>query len=90
MQIEFDANKRDWTFVERGLEFGRAAEVFERRHLTLTDNRRPYGEDRFITTGWLDGRIVMVVWTQRGHKRRIISMRKANEREIAYYARHSG
>ncbi|QGZ64884.1 BrnT family toxin [Paraburkholderia acidisoli] len=90
MQIEFDANKRDWTFVERGLEFGRAAEVFLGPHHTRPDARRHYGEDRYLTIGLLDQRVVVVVWTQRGHARRIISMRKANEREIAYFARNSG
>lgn len=90
MQIEFDANKRDWTFVERGLEFGRAGEVFEGPHHTRPDIRRNYGEPRFLTIGRLDGRTVVVAWTQRGHACRIISMRKANEREIAYFGRHSG
>lgn len=45
-----------------------------------------YGEQRFITVGWLDERLVVLVWTQRGLARRIISMRKANEREIAKYS----
>ncbi len=36
----------------------------------------------FITAGVLDGRIVVVVWTPRGRARRVISMRKANAREV--------
>jgi uncharacterized DUF497 family protein len=38
------------------------------------------------TVGVLDGRMVILVWTPRGEARRIISMRKANEREIAKFA----
>ena len=51
-------------------------------YLTREDARENYAEPRFQTAGWLDGRIVMLVWTPRGEARRIISMRKANEREI--------
>lgn len=49
-----------------------------------------YEEDRFITVGWLDARLVVLVWTPRGEVRRIISMRKANDREKALFTRHLG
>jgi uncharacterized DUF497 family protein len=86
MKIEFDADKRARTQIERGLDFARAAEVFAGRTLTRIDDRQDYGEDRFTTAGWLDNRIVVMVWTPRGEGRRIISMRKANEREVAKLA----
>jgi uncharacterized DUF497 family protein len=35
-----------------------------------------------MTVGCLEGRVVLIVWTPRGEVRRIISMKKANEREI--------
>ena len=82
MRITFDAVKRDKTLIERGLDFARAREIFEGLTITMPDQRQEYGEARFLTAGWLDERIVIVVWTPRGLARRIISMRKANEREI--------
>jgi len=82
MIIEFDAAKRDKTLTERGLDFARAADVFMGPTVTREDTRATYGETRFITAGALDGRLVIIVWTPRGAARRIISMRKANEREI--------
>ena len=82
MKIEFDPEKRNKTLKERGLDFSCADAVFAGRHLTRRDDRNDYGEERFITAGRLDGRLVIMVWTQRGKARRIISMRKANEREI--------
>ena len=85
MQIEFDTGKRDKTLLERGLDFARAAEVFAGVTVTIEDARRNYGEARFITVGVLDGRSVVLIWTPRGDARRIISMRKANEREISQY-----
>ena len=90
MQIEFDNNKRDITLAERGLDFSRAAEVFAGRTLTRVDDRHEYGEERFATAGWLDGRIVIIVWTPRGTARRIISMRNANERESKKLTPHLG
>jgi uncharacterized DUF497 family protein len=44
-----------------------------------------HGETRRITVGMLDSRTVVLVWTPRLDARRIISMRKANEREIERY-----
>jgi uncharacterized protein len=88
MQIEFDSQKRERALAERGLDFARAVEVFAGLHFTGQDERADYLEDRFITVGMLDARLVVLVWTPRGKVRRIISMRKANDREKAYYARY--
>ena len=85
MEIEFDPDKRQATLEHRGLDMACAAEVFAGPSLTVEDDRQNYGEVRFITIGRLDGRMVVVVWTSRGENRRIISMRKANEREQAAY-----
>lgn len=85
MNLTFDPAKRDQTLQARGLDFADAGQVFAGHHFTLADDRRDYGEDRYITVGTLDGRMVMVIWTPRGADRRIISMRKANEREQAKY-----
>jgi hypothetical protein len=85
MLIEFDSDKRNKTLSARGLDFARAGEVFAKRHLTDEDCREDYMEQRYITAGTLDERIVIVVWTPRGEARRIISMRKANEREQSRY-----
>ena len=90
MRIAFDSDKRDMTLIERGLDFGRAAEIFAGRHFTAEDVRKDYSERRYITLGTLDGRMVVMVWTPRGEVRRIISMRKANEREQAHYAKRLG
>ena len=88
MLITFDPLKRAATLYKRGLDFKQAKEVFEGIHLTRADDRRDYGEPRIISAGTLDGRIVVMVWTSRGSARRIISMRKANAREIKKLAPH--
>jgi uncharacterized DUF497 family protein len=81
MDISFDPDKRALTFRMRGLDFARAAEVFAGPHADALDDRFDYGEDRFITAGFLDGRFVIVVWTQRDESRRIISMRYGHAEE---------
>jgi uncharacterized protein len=86
MRITFNRAKRQSTLRERSLDFKDALRVFAGRTLDIEDRRRDYGEVRMLTFGHLAGRMVMVVWTPRGKEtRRIISMRKCNDREQARY-----
>ena len=61
MPIEFDAAKR----AARGLDMDRAGEVFAGTALAVENDRRDYGEDRFITIGFRDTGTVMMVWPPR-------------------------
>jgi uncharacterized protein len=90
MIITFDPAKRDKTLVERGLDFNAAPRVFSGEIHEKPDERFDYGESRIITVGYLDGRMVVIVWTQRGDSRHIISMRHANGRERKAYAQYLG
>lgn len=81
LKITFDPAKRDRTLSERGLDFADAIEIFAGRTIDIPDERFDYGETRIISVGHLRGRMVIVVWTPAGDARRIISMRKANDRE---------
>ena len=81
MEITFDAAKRDLVPRNRGLDFASATQVFAARHVTASDDRRDYGEARFISVGVLAGRIVAIVCTPRGNARRIISMRYVHAQE---------
>ena len=65
MKITFNPAKRDLTLRHRGLDFARAAEVFAGHAATVLDHRRDYGETLFITAGHLDGRLMVMIWTQR-------------------------
>lgn len=85
MKIEYDPAKRNTTLETRGLDMAQAGEVWNGPHLSFEDNRQDYGEPRFITFGLLSDRLVFVAWTQRGNTCRVISMRKANEREKKRY-----
>ena len=90
MRVEFDPVKRQATLERRGLDMASVPAAFEGPHLTFVDDRMDYGEERLITFGLLDGRMVCFAWTQRGDVRRIISMRKCNEREVRRYGARLG
>lgn len=81
MAITYDPAKREITLRRRGLDFADAATVFAGRHATMADERKDYGELRYISASFLAGRMVVLVWTPRGNARRIISMRFAHGKE---------
>jgi uncharacterized DUF497 family protein len=85
LKISWSEPKRRRTLLERGLDFADAGLVFAGRTMTLPDERRDYGEPRFITAGWLGDRFVVLVWTPRGSGRRIISMRYGHADEEAWW-----
>ena len=86
MKIEYDHQKRQATIEERGLDFDDAPVVFAAsRRITWADSRQEYGENRLITMGELAGRLIIIVHTDRAGATRIISMRKANEREKRWF-----
>jgi len=84
-RIEFDGAKRAETIEALGLDMARAEEVFADTTLTVEDDRQDYGEVRYITIGFLDEAMVVLVWTRRDDAHRIISIRRANERGRRLY-----
>jgi uncharacterized protein len=81
VKITCDRAKREKALQERGIDFFDAATVFAGKTLTLVDDRADYGEVRYQTYGFLVGRMVMVVWTDRAPARHVISMRHCHECE---------
>ena len=81
MDIIWTEAKRLKTLQERGLDFARAAEVFAGLHATRATHGGPAQEKRYITAGFLDRRMVVMVWTPRSEARHIISMRYAHAKE---------
>lgn len=81
MDISFDSLKRALTLGERGLDFAAARSVFDGPAFEFEDDRFGYAERRYSTIGLLDGQMVAVIWVGVDGGRRVISMRKANDRE---------
>jgi uncharacterized DUF497 family protein len=53
------------------------------------DTRKDYGEERFIALGYIEKRLFSMVFTVRGDVLRIISLRKANNREVLDYEKYT-
>ena len=62
-----------------------AEALFAGPHVTMTDDRFDYGEVREVAFGRVRGRHFMCVYADRGAERRVISLRKANQREVRRY-----
>jgi hypothetical protein len=85
MELEWDEVKRRANYAKHGLDFRDVEKVFKGITLTAEDTRQDYGEKRFVSLGLLEDMVVVVVYTERREKIRIISMRKANHRERKAY-----
>ena len=86
IEIEWDQAKSDTCFTERGFDFAYVMQAFlDVERLIHKDSRWDYGEDRYQMLRANDDRVFVVVYTMRGPVIRIISARKANQREVKDY-----
>jgi uncharacterized protein len=85
MKFEWDETKRKSNIKKHGIDFVDAPMIFAGYTLTISDNRYDYGEERFVTFGILDGRVVAVAHTETEELIRIISIRKATRYEEKVY-----
>ncbi|MDX8379986.1 MAG: BrnT family toxin [Gallionella sp.] len=86
MDFEWDGTKSEACFAERGFDFAYAARAFFDPGRTVHDDtRHSYGEERYQLMGMIEQRLYVVVYTHRQDAMRIISARKANQREVKHY-----
>lgn len=86
MNITFDAAKDAANIAKHGVSLAQAEQVEWATVWLRTDHRLDDGELRQIGIGYIGLRLYCVVFTDRGDERRVISLRKANAREVAGYA----
>lgn len=85
MKVEYDPAKNARNVRERGLSFERAAEFdFETANIWLEDRG---GETRRVAAGYLDGRLHILCYLRLPDAIRVISFRKANDREARKYGK---
>jgi uncharacterized DUF497 family protein len=85
MKFEWNKSKRISNLRKHGIDFVDLPPVFDGSILTVEDERFDYGEERFVTFGLLQGRVVAVVHTESEDYIRIISARKATKYEQKTY-----
>jgi uncharacterized DUF497 family protein len=86
MRIEFDPAKDLMNQAKHGVSLGLAAELDWEATLVRVDDRFDYGETRMIALAPKTEILYYVAFVDRGEVRRIISLRRANRREVKHYA----
>jgi uncharacterized DUF497 family protein len=81
MRFTWHEQKRQRTRQQRNLDFAHAEQVFAGPTFTFEDDRKDYGEQRWVTLGLLQATVVVIVHTEREDEIHIISMRKADRDE---------
>ncbi len=82
--FEWDENKRKYNLGKHGIDFIDAIAIFDDPNRIEFDNNRK-GEIRFETIGMVHDVILFLVYTSRGSKKRIISVRRASKNERKTY-----
>ena len=82
--FEWDDAKRQANRVKHGVDFD-AIGAFDWESALVSPDARQ-GEPRWIATGYIGNRLHVAVYAMRGVRRRVISLRRANAREVRRYA----
>lgn len=85
MDYEWDEKKNDRNTLVHGVSFDFVDGFDWHSAIIACDDRRDYGEVRCVAYSFINKRLFVCVYTQRGSTRRIISLRKANKREVSFY-----
>ena len=86
MHYEFDPVKDDSNFKKHGLRLSDAESFDWETAWVLEDGRQAYAERRYEAKGYVGERLCVMVFCLRANAVRVISLRKANLREVKSYA----
>ncbi len=93
MLITFDTAKDGINQTKHGVSLELASRLEWGEMLAWVDERRDYGENRCVGLAPIGDRLYAVVFVDRPPKhpteRRIISLRKANQREVKHYVQNA-
>jgi hypothetical protein len=89
MQISFDPDKNEANIQTRGLPFALVGQLDWSSAIIEEDLRHDYGEHRYLALGHIEERLYAVVFTPRAGLMHVISLRKANAREVNTYAKQT-
>ena len=86
MTFEWDTAKNQTNIRKHGVSFETAQRIFEGSVLTWFDDRKDYGEDRYISVGKVErAALIVVAHTGRDDRIRLISARPASRKERQAY-----
>lgn len=81
----FDPDKDEVNRQKHGVSLALAEVLFAGPHVSMADDRFEYGEVREVAFGRVNGRLFVCVYVDREAERRVISLGKANRREVRRY-----
>lgn len=85
MRYVFDPAKDAANRLKHGVSLALAEFLFAGPHKTTRDDRFAYDEVRQVAFGPINRRLFVCVYVDRDGERRVISLRKANDREVNRY-----
>ena len=85
--FEWDEAKSKTNHKKHGVHFDAVWEMDWGSVVRIPDERFEYGETRIAAIGEIKDRLHVCIYTERGSNYRIISLRKANERERKDYGK---
>ncbi|KJH71728.1 BrnT family toxin [Aliterella atlantica] len=89
MNFAWDERKNEVNIDKHGFDFADAERVFDLPMIVELDECDDYGEDRWIGIGMVDGRVVVIVYTEPNEATiRIVSLRKAISHERKRYEQY--
>lgn len=86
MLIEFDPTKDTTNRAKHGVSLAEAERFEWDSAVFWLDTREDYGEERMSSLGYIGNRLFFMAFVERGDVCRVISLRKANSREVKLYA----
>ena len=81
----FDPAKDKVNRAKHGVSLALAEILFAGPHVSVVDDRFDYGEVREVALGLINDRLFVCVYADQNAERRVISLRKANKREVKRY-----
>lgn len=84
MRFTWDERKRKANLRDHGFDFADARRVFEGPTATYEDDRFAYGEQRFVSLGFLGGVAVSIAHTESPERIHVISLRRATRNEALF------
>jgi uncharacterized protein len=82
--FEWDEDKGQKLLVARGIDFEKAKEIWQGTVLEAP-SWKDTDEPRFLAIGEVDRRVITVIYTLRGERRRLITARRARHHEAEDY-----
>lgn len=83
--MSYDETKRQINLDKHRIDLALCDSIFDAPMITREDGRIAYGEKRLQSLGWLNGRVVVVIWVDRVTGAHFISCREADKHETKHY-----